>query len=266
MEPETGFVEVEDGRLFYERVGQGPAVVLIHGGMWDRRMWEDQFDPFSRKHTVVRYDARGFGRSDLPTRPYSNSSDLAAVITALGLAGPAVLGLSMGGSVALDYAVEYPEGLGALVVASCGIGGHSEWSADVVDAWEREDATPALAGALRSQLEFWTPGGQDLQADERLREVAFENLRIYEVDEDLASRVEPPVIGRLSDVRVPTLVIVGDRDVSSIHRMGDRMVAEIPGARKAVVPGDHLPNVRDPAAFNRVVLAFLAETLSPGGS
>jgi 3-oxoadipate enol-lactonase len=63
-----GFVEVPGGRLFYETAGSGPAVVLVHGGMWDRRMWDDQMEAFAEDHLVVRYDARGYGKSDLPTR------------------------------------------------------------------------------------------------------------------------------------------------------------------------------------------------------
>src|SRR5436190_10655960 len=139
MQVEQGSIEVDGDRLFYERAGRGPAVVLIHGGMWDRRMWDDQFEPFAAEHTVVRFDLRGYGRSYAPTKPYTNHDDLLALIRSLEIERPAVVGLSMGGNVALDYAVSFHTELSALIVASCGIGGHSEWSPELMGAWDRED-------------------------------------------------------------------------------------------------------------------------------
>jgi pimeloyl-ACP methyl ester carboxylesterase len=269
---EQGSVEVDGDGLFYERAGDGPPVVLLHGGMWDRRMWDDQFEPLAAEHTVVRFDMRGFGRSDTPTKPYTNHGDALAVSRSLKLERPAVLGLSMGGSVALDFAVSFPEELSALVVASCGIGGHSEWSSEVLDAWEREDAAVEagdIQGALDGQVDFWTPPSGDADTDRRLRDIAFDNVRVYEIPDELSSRAEPPVIGRLREIPVPTLVVVGERDVSDIVRMGDRMADEIPDARKVVIPeADHLPNARDSVRFNREVLSFLRDAVrrDPGGS
>ena len=99
-EVRSGFVDVDGGRLFYEAAGSGPAVVLVHGGMWDRRMWDDQFLAFAERHLVVRYDVRGFGRSDPPTAPYRNHEDLHALVRALGIERFVPAGLSSGVSVA----------------------------------------------------------------------------------------------------------------------------------------------------------------------
>jgi pimeloyl-ACP methyl ester carboxylesterase len=206
QEVRSGFVEVDGGRLFYEAAGSGPAVVLVHGGMWDRRMWDDQFVEFAQQHRVVRYDVRGFGRSDSPTAPYRNHEELHALLRALGIERVTPVGLSMGGSIVLDFAVEHPEATAALVVASCGIGGHSDWSEEVRGAWDREEAAVQAgepAAALQGQLDFWTPAGDDPDVDRRLREIAFDNLEIYDIPDGISERAEPPVIGRLSAIGVP---------------------------------------------------------------
>jgi 3-oxoadipate enol-lactonase len=169
----------------------------------------------------------------------------------------------MGGATVLDFAAEHPESVDAMVVASCGIGGHSEWSDSTVEAWEREDAAVEAGDrglALQSQLDFWTPGGDDPEGDARLRAIAFDNLRVYEIEDGLASRAEPAVIGRLSEIRIPALIVLGRDDQPDIHRMGERMTAEMPRARKVVIPGDHLPNARAPEEFNLLVLDFLRES------
>jgi pimeloyl-ACP methyl ester carboxylesterase len=135
----------------------------------------------------------------------------------------------------------------------------------VVEAWEREDAAIAAGdpeGALEGQLRFWTPGGDDASTDRRLRDIAFENLGVYEIEDGLASRADPPVIGRLREISAPTLVVVGERDVPDIARMANRMTSEMPSATKLVIPGaDHLPNVRAPETFNRLVVEFLREVV-----
>ncbi|HEX6231303.1 MAG TPA: alpha/beta fold hydrolase, partial [Actinomycetota bacterium] len=83
MTTDQGYVDVSGGRLWYERAGGGFPVVLIHPGLWDARVWDDQFDRFSGHHDVVRYDRRGSGRSDPPTRAYSEIRDLLALLAAL---------------------------------------------------------------------------------------------------------------------------------------------------------------------------------------
>jgi pimeloyl-ACP methyl ester carboxylesterase len=103
-----GFAPVDDTRLFYEVKGSGDPVVLIHGGQLDSRMWDDQFEPYAREFRVLRYDVRGFGGSPATNAPYSNADDLAALMDYLGMPKAHVVGLSLGGMVATDFAVTHP--------------------------------------------------------------------------------------------------------------------------------------------------------------
>ncbi|TMF47254.1 MAG: alpha/beta fold hydrolase [Chloroflexi bacterium] len=100
---ETGYIETNGTKLYYEVMGEGHPLVLVHGGYMDRRMWDDQFAEFAQYYRVVRYDVRGFGRSELPQVPYADRQDLQALLTSLGIEKTYLLGLSLGGMIAIDY-------------------------------------------------------------------------------------------------------------------------------------------------------------------
>ena len=94
---DSGLVPVDGGKLYYEAAGTGEPLVFVHGFTLDARMWDDQWEGFSDRYRVVRYDVRGFGRSDLPSGLHGHHTDLRAVIDHLGLVRPHLVGLSMGG-------------------------------------------------------------------------------------------------------------------------------------------------------------------------
>ena len=122
----SGSVELSDGgRLAFDVAGEGPDVVLLHPGLWDRRTWDRQMTTFpAAGYRVTRYDARGYGASTRPdARPYSHVRDLEALIDALGITVAALVGCSMGGSIAIDFALEHPERVWALVPVAAGLGG-----------------------------------------------------------------------------------------------------------------------------------------------
>jgi 3-oxoadipate enol-lactonase len=118
-EGRSGLAPVDGGRLYYEVVGAGPSVVLVHAGMWDSRMWEPQMAAFAANHRVLSYDLRGFGSSDRLGGPFSHRQDLADLMANLGIASAAVVGCSVGGSFALDFTIERPQ---MVAIASSSIG------------------------------------------------------------------------------------------------------------------------------------------------
>src|SRR5260370_25285974 len=113
---QTGFVETNGTKLYYEMMGEGHPLVLIHGGYMDRRMWDDQLAVFAQHYRVIRYDVRGFGKSELPQVPYADRQDLAALLAFLGIEKPYLLGLSLGGVIALDFTLDYPDMVEALIL------------------------------------------------------------------------------------------------------------------------------------------------------
>src|SRR3712207_5045953 len=100
---ESGIAEVNGARLFYQVAGEGPVVVLLHAGIADSRMWDGQFEEFVRHHRGIRYDARGYGRSDMPAGPFARHEDLHGLLHFLGVERVSLVGLSMGSSTAIDF-------------------------------------------------------------------------------------------------------------------------------------------------------------------
>src|SRR5260370_2486513 len=138
-----GLARIENGHLYYEVDGAGEPVVLVHGFSLDGRMWDDTFARLARDHRVVRYALRGFGRSSPPEAPFAHFDDLAALVAQLGLGRAHVIGLSLGGGVALDFALTRPSAVRSLVLVDSVVGGY---------AWKGDDAT--LRAARRAGLQL----------------------------------------------------------------------------------------------------------------
>lgn len=111
--------------LHYQSVGQGTPIVFVHGFSLDSRIWEPQVEVFSKTHQVIIYDMRGFGQSPLPTGAYSHHEDLHNLVTHLNLPKFHLVGLSLGGEIAIDYSLTYPDTLLSLTLADSSLGGYA---------------------------------------------------------------------------------------------------------------------------------------------
>jgi 3-oxoadipate enol-lactonase len=250
--------------LRFEVAGKGPAVVLVHAGICDSRMWEPQFEAYALEFSVVRYDLRGFGRSPLPPEPYSHARDLLSLLDRVGAARAALVGVSLGGRVALEAAVAAPERVSALVLVAAALPLHP-WSEDVERYGAEEEAALArgdLDAATELNVAFWLAGEAASEVRELVRVMqrrAFElQLPVSELAEEapLVSELD----SRLGEVRAPALVVTGEHDVGDFALVGDRLAGELPDARRATVPGaGHLPPLERPAAFDALVLPFLRD-------
>ena len=265
---ETGYAEVGGGRLYYETSGEGPALILIHAGFLDSRMWDDQFQLFSKAHRVIRYDVRGFGRSDIAKAKFSDHQDLHALLKHLTVGKATLCGVSNGGRIALDFAVEYPSMVDRLILVSPGVGGYKVSGQEEQQLWdefdrqmkpqEDYDREGKVAEAVEMDVNAWA-SAQTPANRERIRVIAIDNFHVHlENPWKLMLRPQPPVFQRLSDIRILTMIIVGDRDVPAQMLMVDNMHSHIPGSKKVLIPGaDHIVNMSKPDEFNRAVLEFL---------
>jgi pimeloyl-ACP methyl ester carboxylesterase len=257
-----GWVHVEAGRLWYERAGEGFPVVLVHPGLWDARIWDDQFETFSRQHDVIRYDLRGYGRSDRAMSPYSELRDLRYLLGELRIDRCAVVGCGSGGQLALDFALAHPDVAEAIVLVSPGLTGY-RWHDLGIDALVEEVDAAVRSGdlvrAMEIELAVWAPHGSlDPDRDGWARAIAMDNVEVLRLDDSLAE-VPASAVARLGDVQAATLVVVGDHDLAEIHAIADLLAGSIPGAQKRVISdADQLVNVRRPERFNRVLLDFLS--------
>lgn len=266
----TGYAEINGTKLYYEVAGEGHPLTLIHGGLVDRRLWDDQFDVFAQHYRVIRYDIRGFGNSSVPTHgDFTMVDDLYHLLKFLGIEKTYLIGLSMGGGIELDFTLAHPEMVDALITVGAGVSGF-EWPDSEEEQKLEETINAALkAGDLEKVVEIenriWTDGPNrtpdqvNATVRNRIREMNLHNYSLQTEDTPSPRPQEQSALPRLADIHVPTLAIVGDEDVAPIQEIAETLATSIPGAKKAVIHNTaHHPNMEQPEQFNRIVLDFLA--------
>ncbi|HLI71517.1 MAG TPA: alpha/beta hydrolase [Ktedonobacteraceae bacterium] len=272
---QTGFAEINGTKLYYEVAGAGHPLVLNHGGLVDHHLWDEQVEEFARHFKVIRYDIRGFGQSGLIKKgmePFSLEGDLYGLLRFLGVEKTYVLGLSMGGALSINFTLQYPEMVDALITVGAGLSGFNWDEIDDEEFKAKDRASDEafkngdIAHAVELSLQLWTDGPNrapehvDSQVRERVRAMTTRNLERGD-DEDVEPlEMDPPAAGRLSEIHVPTLVIVGGQDGRPIHIIADTLAKGIAGARKVIIPGTaHHLNMELPEEFNQVVIEFLEQ-------
>jgi 3-oxoadipate enol-lactonase len=269
--PTSGFAEVNGTRLYYEVTGEGYPLVLMHGGIMNNTMWDDQFEAFAQHYRVIRYDLRGFGQSDLPAgpEPYTMRGDVRALLTFLSIEKANVLAISMAGSIAIDFTLDYPAMVNALILVAPGVNGYDSSESEDEEAMFKEIEAAYESGDLERAVELETrawvdgPDRTPEQVDPVVRKRVYDmNLqtsrRVAGKELPDSQKLDPPAFGRLAEIHVPTLLIIGDADVREMVTTVDMLETNIAGARKAVMRGvAHVPNMERPAEFNQLVLDFL---------
>ena len=258
-------MKINGARIHYEREGDGLPVVFLHAGVADSRMWEPQVVDFAKHFDVIRPDQRGYGDSELPPQPWSPVGDLLAIVDQLQLKPPHVVGCSMGGAVAIDFALEHPERISKLVLVGSAIGGftfrpeHAHVFAEAAAARKAGD----LQALNEAMMHLFLDGPERPRGHvaEPLRKL-FLDMNGIAVRADFekapAEDPDPLAVRRLHEIHAPTLVVVGDKDVPTVLEAADLLMNSIPNVRKAVIEdAAHLPNLEHPQEFNRIVLVFL---------
>lgn len=261
------FVDVPGVRLAYDKSGLGAPVVFLHGGLLDRRQWEGQFEFFARKYCAIRYDMRSSGQSETSpsSEPFMHHEDLFHFLRALKIQHLSLVGLS-NYAVALDFTIAYPTLVEKLVLVSPGLRGyefHDPWVGTKFAAMMQSLGQQDLSGAVEVFLTMWvdgpyrTPGEVNPLLRERVREMVTHAFRLSRLAPNCKG-LEPPAAGRLSEVHVPTLVVLGEHDAPDIHAIGHLIHEGVVGSRLVKIPGaGHTLVMEKPDEFNRVVEDFL---------
>jgi 2-hydroxy-6-oxonona-2,4-dienedioate hydrolase len=267
------YFEIDGSKLYYEVAGEGETLLLSHAGFVDSRMWDAQWDEFAKHYRVIRYDMRGYGKSDPVEGPVSRRDDLFRLLRHLNIERASLVGSSMSGEIVLDFTLEHPEMVSALVVVSATPSGFELQGAPPPNLMEMMEAMQKgdLERASELQIRIWIDGmyRQPDQVNPDVRKQAAEMNRIpvkngtwAKADMQPLNPLNPPAVGRLGEIHAPTLIVAGDLDHPEILRAADFMQAGIAGSKKHIISGTaHMPSMEKPEEFNRVVLDFLREAV-----
>jgi len=262
----SGYAPSGGAKLFFEVCGEGPELVFIHAGVSDHRMWDPQFDFFSSQFKVVRYDLRGFGKSTTPEESFAHRDDLLGVLRHLGIRKAALVGCSMGGATAIDFTLEHPDMVTALVPVGAGVSGWNDWSqesvklfAEMMGLVQKGDADRVFEISAR----YWIdgPSRDASRVAPKYRERA---LQLYKENFSLEgfqrqeNTLNPPALDRLKEIKCPTMVMIGDSDAQDLRKIAQHLANEIPAATLTMIENAaHLPSLEHPAEFNRLLQEFL---------
>jgi len=269
------FASLNGTDFYYEVAGSGSPLVLIHAGICDSRMWDEQFAHFAESHRVFRYDMRGYGQTDPVDVPYAHHEDLRALLDHWEIEQAHLVGCSMGGSTALDFALAYPDRVRSLTVVCAEPGGYEDVDEqgepieeEIPDQWDQIVEAFRL-GAYESvaewEVRFWVVGPDRTpdQVDPAVRRKVYEMnvIALRNEAQELGENqpLDPPAAERLGELTCPTQIIIGALDQSVMRRAADLMANTIAGAQKVVIPETaHLPSMEQPLQFNQILSTFLA--------
>lgn len=264
------FVDVPGGRLFVASDGVGPPIVLIHAAVADHRAWDAMVPGLAAAHRVVRYDYRAFGRSTTEDVEFSNRADVLAVLDSLGIERAALVGNSLGGQIAIDTAIEFPERVVAVVGVGAGLGGFEvEATAEELALFEESErlesaAEPDLDAIADLAVRVWMdgPGQPPDRVDPAVREALRTMCRPLSESGRVRGRpirLDPPANDRLAELRCPVLAVAGALDVSDVVQTARRIESAAPNARAVVWPDvAHMIGMEAPDRLNALILDFLA--------
>jgi 3-oxoadipate enol-lactonase len=248
-------VPVPDGGLWAEDTGGGTAIVLIHGDWTDAGIWARVVPLLQDRYRVIRYDLRGFGRSSRPSRPFTRLEDLRAVLDHFGIGQAVAVGHSGGGGPALGLALQHPERTRAVTLIAPGIHDYP-WPED--DAYFQEIGPLIGAadhdGLLSVGLQTWAPDGADAEIAAMMRGAVSSWFQIGDLE-----RPDPPGFGLLGTLRIPAVMLLGDREYPMVTDASRAIAARLSGCQTNLVPGaDHLLPLREPELVAKAISEITA--------
>lgn len=261
---ESGYVDVGSTTIYYETAGRGETVILLHGGWTSLRQWDEQIDSLSRDYHVVRYDARGYGRSSLGDSAYAHHEDLRALFRHLGIERAHLVALSNGSTIALEFALTYPRMVRSIALGPAPMPGYDlgqEFTTGI-RAISRAGGDRNIELARRLIWEFAPLRVASTMPAVRARlDTMF--LRDHTWPQSrpgapVRQRLHAPLAQLLPQVAVPVMIVVGDGEMPVLRQQADSMARAIPGTELVVIAGaGHVVNMEQPARFTRVVLDWL---------
>lgn len=251
--------------LHYSVNGSGNPIVLIHGNFMDSRIWEYQIEELSNKNKVVSYDLRGYGKSDIPRSSFSHVEDLKSLIDYLDINDVTLVGSSLGGSIAIDFALKHPNLVQKLVLIAPALTGYKypfRLNIEVMQnllTKKMKGSQAAIEKFIASPYwEYMFPSQENKVARDMVLDIIRDEKNFYSWNPSLYRPADVNSINRLSNIKAPTLIVLSDRDKEFNIKVGNYIHENIKKSKKLVIADcGHLPFVERPQEFNRIVLDFL---------
>lgn len=251
--------------IYYETKGSGfPIVFISGGGILDRRGWDRQFETFSTDYCVIRYDIRGIGKSARPDTPFSHSDDLYELLNFLNITRAHIVGLSVGGAIAIDFAIEHPEMVDHLILAAPGLSNDSKADANMKGLVAITELVKTQGLERLIELTLDTPfvlSKQNELGRDKVRQLYLDNADVFEAGFPLYvlwQATQPAAESRLASIHGPVLIVRGDHDSPVYSAMTDKISNGIKHATTVMIEGGtHFLHLEKPEEFDHAVMSFL---------
>lgn len=259
------YCKINDISLHYSIYGSGKSVILIHGNFLDSRIWEYQIEELSNENKVISYDLRGYGKSDIPRSSFSHIEDMKSLIDNLDIHDVTLVGSSLGGSIAIDFALEYPNIVQKLILVAPALTGYKypfRLNIEVMQnllTKKRKGSQAAIEKFIASAYwKYMFPPKENKAAREMVLGIIRDEKNFYSWNPSLYKVSDVNTMKRLGDINVPTLVVLSDRDKGFNIKVGNYIHENIKNSTKQEISDcGHLPFVEKPQEFNKLVLDFM---------
>jgi 3-oxoadipate enol-lactonase len=259
--PPGDYLEVSDSRIYYQQCGSGPVVVLLHDGLLQSNTWDGAWPALCKKYHTIRYDRRGYGRSDPARTRFSPTEDLFVLLTYLKVRRAIVVGNSSGGALAIDFALAHPEMIEGLYLVGPVVQGMD--TTEHFDERAGKNSAPIATGDLKAAAENWSKDQYIVASGHgEARKIIYSTL--IQNPQNLTNSHEfeipnaVPSLYRLSEIHSPTSILVGEFDIPDVHAQSGAIEAGIPGAQRDILKNaGHLIQLEMPDAFTDNLTRFV---------
>ena len=258
-----GFIEVDGGKIYYEEKGQGDAIVLLHPGLTDSRMWEKQVSGLSENYRVICYDQRGYGKSDIPTDYYSTNKDLLTLLDSLKIEKTNLIGICMGGLHALEFVIEYPQRVKKIALSGTAFLNWEYPEAVIKKNIEFSNIVQEGADKAIETIKtdpFWKksyPSDKYPEAQKLFLEYLYQNKKAFSVDWQLKKQ-DFTTIETVSEINNTVLIIRPEFEMDYVVEIADFLLENIKNSKSVELKNaGHFLNMESPERFNEIILEFL---------